>query len=100
MLIVGGVLLLISALTGILALSAFIQRTAHGAGLLFADVEIFILAAFITLLFGSDDSDREKNKTPGATLKLPPLSLHLFSVHAFVSPFPLRYGHSTTPAHE
>ena len=52
LLIVGGVLLLISALTGILALSAFIQRTAHGAGLLFADVEIFVLVAFATLIFG------------------------------------------------
>ncbi len=52
LLIVGGVLLLISALAGILALSAFIQRTTHGAGLLFADVEIFVLVAFATLIFG------------------------------------------------
>lgn len=50
--IVGGVLLIISALAGILGLSSFIQRKTHGAGLLFADVEIFVLVAFTTLIFG------------------------------------------------
>lgn len=50
--IFGVLSLLIALVFGILSLSAYLERTKYGPGLMFADVEFFGLIAIIFLLFG------------------------------------------------
>lgn len=50
--IFGVLSLLIALIFGILSLSAYLERTKYGPGLMFADVEFFGLIAIFSLLFG------------------------------------------------
>lgn len=50
--IFGVLSLLIALVFGILSLSAYLERTKYGSGLMFAGVEFFGLIAIIFLLFG------------------------------------------------
>ena len=51
--IVGGLLLLIALVSGVISVLSFVERSKHGPGLLFADVEIFGMIALIAVILGA-----------------------------------------------
>jgi len=50
--IIGFIFLLVSGMSGFYAVSALIDRLRHGSGLLFADVEIFIMLTILFIILG------------------------------------------------
>ena len=53
LLFLGVFLILIAMISAYFFLMSFIERQSHGSGLLFADVELFALAAIIFGVFGA-----------------------------------------------
>lgn len=53
LLFLGIFLILVALISGYFFLMSFIERQSHGSGLLFADVELFALAAIIFGTFGT-----------------------------------------------
>jgi len=51
--IVGGLLLLIALVSGAVSVLSLVERSQHGPGLFFADVEFFCFIALIAVILGA-----------------------------------------------